>query len=121
MVEAAISLTLFFMLVFGIVGFGRGVWAYSWASHAAREATRWACVRGEASGHPTTSGAVSDFVKQHAPGLDQSRITVSTTWPDGDQKAGHVVQVTVQYNVTKLVPYVPAMTVSSRSQMPIAQ
>jgi hypothetical protein len=54
-------------------------------------------------------------------GLDPSNMpTVTATWNPGNDP-GNTVSVTVAYNVTRLVPFVPAITVSSTSQMVIAQ
>ena len=118
MVEAALTAIIFVMVLFGVVGFGRAIWAYSWTAHAAREATRWASVRGSKSGQSAAN--VDAFVKSNMMGLDAAQATVTPQWlPNNDP--GSVVQVTVQYNVTKLVPWVPAMTVQSTSQMVISQ
>jgi Flp pilus assembly protein TadG len=121
MVEASLTITILFMILFGIVGFGRAVWAYSWASHASREATRWASVRGGESGVSIAQSDVRNFVRAHAPGLRTANVTVNATWERADHKPGSDVTVNVTYNVTQLVPWVPAMNVSSTSTMPIAQ
>lgn len=118
MVEAALTAIIFLMVLFGVVGFGRAIWAYSWTAHAAREAARWASVRGSKSGQPAPN--VDAFVKSNMMGLDQNEATVTTQWVSNNDP-GSLVQVTVQYNVTQLVPWVPAMTVQSTSKMVIAQ
>ncbi len=122
MIESAIIGVMLFMLIFGIVGFGRAVWAYGWVSHAAREATRWAAVRGSQSGRPASAGDVSTFVAQQLAGLrnDSGQLSVTTTWISNNQP-GSYVRVTVQYTCTQIVPWVPQIVVSSRSQMMIAQ
>jgi Flp pilus assembly protein TadG len=121
MVEASLTLTILFMILFGIVGFGRAVWAYSWASHASREATRWASVRGSESGVSISQSDIRNFVTAHAPGLAPANITVNANWERADHKPGSDVTVSVTYNVSQLVPWVPPMNVSSTSTMPIAQ
>ncbi len=121
MIEAAITMVLFFTLLFGIVGWRRAVWAYVWTSHSAREATRWASVRGSKSSGATSNSAVTTFVKNQTAGLDPTSVTVNATWPDGNEDPGSRVTVSVQYSVTALVPFVPAITVSSSSTMVIAQ
>ncbi len=121
MIEAAITMVLFFTLLFGIVGWGRAVWAYVWTSHSAREASRWASVRGSKSSGATSNTAVTTFVKSQTAGLDPTAVTVNATWPDGNEDPGSRVTVSVQYSVTQLVPFVPAITVSSSSTMVIAQ
>ncbi len=118
--EAALTAIIFLTVLFGIVGLGRAVWAYSWTAHAAREGSRWASVRGEYGAEVATTGSVSAFVTSNMMGLDPAQAVVTTTW-DPDNSPGSTVQVQVQYNVTRLVPWVPAMTVRSTSRMPIAQ
>ena len=46
LVEYAIVLTGFLMLIFGIIDFGRAMFAYHYVSSAARDAARWAMVNG---------------------------------------------------------------------------
>ena len=121
MVEASLTLTIMFMVLFGIVGFGRAIWAYSWASHASREATRWASVRGSESGLSIAQRDVRNFVTGIAPGFSPSNITVNATWERADHKPGSDVTVQVSYDVSQLVPWVPRMNVSSTSTMSIAQ
>ncbi|MGI9101632.1 MAG: TadE/TadG family type IV pilus assembly protein [Terriglobales bacterium] len=122
MIESALTAVLLFMLTFGIVGFGRAVWAYGWVSHAAREASRWAAVRGSQSGRAAATTDVTNFVTSELAGLsnNQNQLNVSTVWaPNNDP--GSYVQVTVQYTCTQIVPWVPQIVVSSRSKMMIAQ
>lgn len=120
MIESALTLALLFTLIFGIVGFGRAVWAFGWVSHAAREGSRWACVRGSQSGRPASAGDVANFVQQDVAGLDASQLVVNTTW-NANNDPGSYVQVQVQYTVTALVPWVPQIVVHSTSEMMIAQ
>ncbi len=120
MVETALTIVLLLMLLFGIVGFGRAIWAYGWVSHAAREGSRWASVRGSQSGRPCTSSDVANYVAQETAGLDPSQLTVTTTWISNDDP-GSYVQVQVKYVVTQIVPWVPQMTLQSTSEFMIAQ
>ncbi len=122
MIESALTAVLLFMLIFGIVGFGRAIWAYGWVSHAAREATRWAAVRGSESGRAAAASDVTNFVSQQLAGLtnNNNELNVATTWSPNNSP-GSFVQVTVQYTCTQIVPWVPQIVVSSSSQMMIAQ
>jgi Flp pilus assembly protein TadG len=120
MVEAALTLIVFLMVFFGIVGFGRAIWAYSWVSHAAREGARWASVRGSKGAEVATATSVQDFVKNHMLGLNAGHATVATSWPT-DNNPGSTVVVMVTYDVTQVVPWVPAISVQSTSKMSISQ
>lgn len=135
MVETAIVMILFMFLFFGIVGFSKVIWGYCWTSHISREAARWACVRQSlavsscaASGTtccsdgtcPATKSVITTYVKSHMLGLDPTKVTVDATLPNGNLQ-GETLTVTVNYNVTQWVPFVPAITVGSSSSMAISQ
>ncbi|MGA7460996.1 MAG: TadE family protein [Candidatus Korobacteraceae bacterium] len=76
MVEFALSLTVLLTLLFGIIDIGRALFAYNWLYNGARQATRWAMVRGS-------------FCDSHLPGCpngaDLPTITeyVTNTLPGG--------------------------------------
>ena len=50
LVEFALVIPLFLIVVFGVLDLGRGVWAMDTAAHAASEATRFAIVHGGSVG-----------------------------------------------------------------------
>ena len=106
--EFALVVTVLFAMIFGILDFSRAMFAYHFASYAAREATRYASVHGStyttqcpASSPfvPTNNckvvntANVSSFVQSLASGIYISRVftsgsntnagnlTVTTTWP----------------------------------------
>lgn len=111
LVEYAIVCVLSLTLLFGIIDFGRALYAYHFISNAARTATRWAAVNGSAcstdssctapvsctsSGCSTcTSGCapaggtdISNYVKSITPpGIDTTQLTVNPGglpyWPVG--------------------------------------
>jgi Flp pilus assembly protein TadG len=122
LVEGALCFTVFLMILFGMIDFGRAVFAYNFISYAAREGARYAIVRGQSSGHAAIPSDVTSFVKQEAIGLDPSAITVNTTWTP-DKNAGSTVQVQVQYSFQPIVPYMPSgpLNFSSTSKMLISQ
>jgi Flp pilus assembly protein TadG len=49
LVEFAVVFTVLFTLIFGVIDFARAVYSYHYVANAAREATRWASIRGNAS------------------------------------------------------------------------
>jgi Flp pilus assembly protein TadG len=68
MVEFALSLAVLLTLLFGIIDIGRALYAYNWLYNGARQATRWAMVRGafcdsHLQGCP--SGATNDTITQY--------------------------------------------------------
>lgn len=122
LVETALCLTVFLMILFGTIDFGRSMFAYNYVSYAAREGARYAIVRGQSSGRAASTTDVSTYVKSEAIGLSPADITVSTTW-NPDNRPGSTVQVRVQYSFQPIVPYMPSGTwaLASTSKMLISQ
>jgi Flp pilus assembly protein TadG len=123
LIEFALVSILLFMLVFGVMEFGRAVFTYGTVAHLAREGARFAIVRGNESQvreTPADAAAVEAFVLSRAAGIDD--LTVTTTWPDGDNNPGSVVQVSVSKDFNPIAPLVPlgAITMASTSRMVIS-
>jgi Flp pilus assembly protein TadG len=139
LVEQAIVLTLFLTVLFAIIDFGRALYTYHFVSNAAREASRWASVRGFtctglSGGCPAGDPDVQTYVSNvSGMGLDPTKITATTSWPItsfssptcGTQinNPGCVVQVQVTYSYNFFFPFLPTspITMQSTSQMVISQ
>ena len=75
LVEFAIGCLVLLAMLFGICEFGTVLYAYHFASHAAKSATRWTAVCGStcsadpncACGGPATPGTVLTYVQNMAP------------------------------------------------------
>lgn len=138
-VETALSAMVLFMLVFGIIETSLALYAYHFTAEAARDATRYAMVRGSGctgvgAGCPATATDVQTYVKDMSlPGIDPADVSVQTVWPTSGSSctpssnpcnnAGNLVQVTVEYAFPWSIPFVPASTLhmTSTSQMVISQ
>jgi Flp pilus assembly protein TadG len=119
--EMAISTMLYMTMVLGIMDLTRMIYAYNFVSFAAREASRYASVRGTTN--PATSANITSFVKSDAvAAINQNNITVTTTWSP-NHSAGSTVNVNVSYTFTSLFSFVlgHSVTFQSSSQMVIAQ
>jgi Flp pilus assembly protein TadG len=142
LVEFAFLIPVLFALVFGIIDFGRMLYSYHFVSNAAREATRWASVRGRdctgLSGCPPGAAAtdVSSYVTSIAPmGIDTSpsKLNVTTNWvmPPNNlpicttypTNPGCAVQVQVSYQFKFILPFLPTSgyRMTSTSEMIISQ
>ena len=133
MVEFAFVFVILSTMIFGIYAFGWALYAYNLVSESAREATRYASVRGSAcinlSDCKVTQAQISDYVKTHYyPGINASNLTVTATWPCTPKTTpcnapGNPVSVKVAYQFALLIPFVPArtLTLASSSQMVISQ
>ena len=120
LVEFALISILFFMLVFGTMEFGRGIWMYGTVAHVAKEGARFAIVRGSENGRTATTTDVETYVNVVAAGM--TGLTVTTTWDDASKDPGTVVQVQVDRDFEPALPFVslgPVM-LSSTSRMVIA-
>ena len=93
-VELALGLMIFVMMLVGLLELGRGVWTFTTIEHAARQGARFAAVRGQLN--PTTNDAVRNAVRTAAVGLKANDVSVTTTWPNGVDR-GNPVVVQVSY------------------------
>ena len=134
LVEYAVVLTLLLALLFGVIDFGRALYAYHFVSNAAREGTRYAMVRGStcaSPGCPASSSDIANYLGNVPAGIDPTQLSVTTTWnPNGSASCtgvpnapGCVVEVQVRYNFNFMLPLLPKSTVvmQSSSEMIISQ
>jgi hypothetical protein len=142
LLESAVMISVLLLMMFGVIGFGTALYTYHFVSNTAREATRWASVRGFACSQnppilsqcPAQPSDVDDYVQSLSTGigLDPTKVTTTTTWvaPPNNLAAcaahsnspGCVVKVQVQYSFQFLFPLLPSgFTMQSTSQMVISQ
>jgi len=131
MVEFAVVATVFLLLLFGIVDFGRAVFTYHAVANAAREGSRYAMVRGSScavSGCPATSASIQTYVRgRNSTLMVPSSITVTASWPGitgctaGGNTAGCEVAVTVTYPFHFAALPFADIPMSSTSTMIISQ
>jgi Flp pilus assembly protein TadG len=117
LVEAAISLLTFLLLLFGIIEGGIAVWTYNTIAFAARQGTRYAAVRGANNPSPATTSTVQTYVQSQAIGLDTSKMTVTTTWTPNNTP-GNYVKVVVNYQYSPVTAFfiTGSLTLSSTSK-----
>jgi Flp pilus assembly protein TadG len=134
LVEYAFIAILFLSLLFGISGFGHALYVYHHLNEAAKEATRYAAVRGlncsvdsscvasnSASGTagPTTQSDVQAYVLSITPpAIDTSQLTTTATWPGPDSPpiCFHDITVPSGVVVTKVPNNSPGCTVQVQIQ-----
>jgi Flp pilus assembly protein TadG len=136
--EYAIVLSVFFMLTFGAVIVGWGMFVSNEVASLAREGARWATVHGgtylseyNSSHTPTKSATTASDVYTNAiqpriAGLDTSKLTYTVTWLDSSQNptyknssgvtVSNKVTVAVNYNWTPKL-YLSPMTLTGSSTM----
>lgn len=122
LVETALALTVLFAFVFGILEGSLSVYSYHFLAHAARQATRYAMVRGatwgaacsdySSAGCTATAAQVGQYVQNLGfPGIDNSKINVTVqcatavggtfaSYGSSCNAAGDIVQVIVSYPIS---------------------
>jgi hypothetical protein len=130
LIEFSATLGLLMTFVFVLTQISMALYTYGMISECAREATRWASVRGTqclTSGSASctaTTTTVSNYAKGLGfPNIGGSAIVPTTTYPDGDEAPGHRVKVTITYPYSVSLPLVPHKTISLQvsSEMYILQ
>jgi len=129
-VEFFLTSTILFMLVIGVMAICLALYSYNVVSEAAREATRYAIVRGSACTKTLPCNASLTDIQTYIRGIGfpainpaSLSVTADCCWPDGDKNPGSHVKVTVQYTFPLAIPFVPSrtLTMSSTSEMLISQ
>jgi hypothetical protein len=149
-VEMALTLSVLFMLVFGIIFMSMALYTYNCIGEAAREATRYAVIRGSGSCtvlstfpncnlNPTTSGTpLQDWVRGLGYPFAASLTVTPTWWSPSSTSAptwttacvaatcnapGNMVKVVVSYDYPLAIPFWKNTTLSmaSTSQMVISE
>lgn len=122
-VEAAFTFPIYFLLLYGIIEFSHYSYTSMAVSDAAREGVRYAVVRGANSAQPATSSSITTYIKGRLALLSSALTTVAVTYTP-DNQPGSAVKVQVSYPFSPFMPgfgYLAAKTVTSSSQMTIAQ
>jgi Flp pilus assembly protein TadG len=132
LIEYALTFMFFMSMVLGIVDFSRALYSYHFLSDAAREATRWAAVRGATctnDGSCTAAASSADIIAYVTnitpPGLNPTGLTTTPSWPGtgncpgANNNPGCPVDVTVSYQFNFVVPFIRTtpLTLSSSSEM----
>ena len=120
--EAALSLTVFLMSIFGILDLGRMVWYYNMVAHGSREGVRYAVVHGANSSSPASVPVISSHISTQIPGLDPSLTTITVAWTPSNSPGG-TVNVCVRYSFIPIAPYIPGgpWTLRARAQGIVAR
>ncbi|HWA94414.1 MAG TPA: TadE/TadG family type IV pilus assembly protein [Terracidiphilus sp.] len=144
LVEFALSACMLLLLEIGLFHLCIAIYSYSFISDAAREATRYAMVRGLSLSNDCTQPGYADCIAQNSdiqsyirglalPGINPDNVNATTTWltssgaacgtADSCKAPGNLVKVTVSYTYPYLNPFSSTSTLnmSSQSQVVIVQ
>lgn len=130
LVDFAFAMPVLLSFFFGLIEVCLASYMHQVISETAREGTRYAMVHGSTcenssgSSCTATAATVNSWVGAVGwPNLGTGSLTVSTTYPDGNELPGSRVQVTVNYAFPFNVPFLPptTLTMSSTSVACIVQ
>lgn len=134
MAETAIVMAALLALICGIIDFGRALYTYGFVAQTARQASRWAMVRGSQCTLLTDCNATKPQVQAYAQSLaygfiTPSAMTATASWgscPPGSSgnAPGCTVSVVVSYPFKFVLPWMSqlgSMTMTSTSEMIISQ
>lgn len=146
LVELALTITILLTVLFGIISMSLAAYSYFFVSDAARQATRYAIVRGSTcstySPNLTNCNVTSDEIQTYVqalafPAISSNNLTATASWysPSSGTPTtwslcsprctgpGNAVKVNVTYTLPLLIPFIPktTLTLTSNSQMVIAQ
>ncbi len=147
LVEFSFSAILLLTVIFGIAGCALALYAYHYCAQMAREATRYAAVRGATwTGIPcattatyscaATASNVASYVVSITPnGFSAANLSVVTTWPGTtatgaicsathvNNSPGCIVSVQVSYAFSYAMPFLPQtpLNLSSTSRVTITE
>jgi Flp pilus assembly protein TadG len=109
-------------LIFSVMQGAAAVNAYNFVTNSARDAARYAMVRGATSPQPVSATDVKNFVIAEAQGINTQAVTVTTTW-NPNNNPGNTVKVKVAYAFAPIARIASTVTLSlsSTSQMVISQ
>jgi Flp pilus assembly protein TadG len=120
--EFALIILGILILIFSVMQGASAVAAYNFVTYAARDAARYAMVRGATSPSPATTTDVKNFVLAEAQGINPAVLTVTTTW-NPNNNPGNTVTVKVAYSFVPVAHIFSwaTLSLSSTSQMVISQ
>jgi Flp pilus assembly protein TadG len=144
LVEFALASVIFVGILFGIIEVSLAVYSYDFVSEAARDAARYAIVRGANCKYMPDCAATNANIQTHVqslnyPGINTSNLTTTTVWYSHAtappnmvwttcgatqcNAIGNAVKVTVNYTFPLSVPFWQGSTINltNSSMMVISQ
>ena len=109
-VEFALIVPIYLLLIFGCVRFSIIFFGYSNAAYASQAAVRYAVVHGANSSTPCTAATLTNIVTPLLWGAPSNSVTVTSTWSP-DTSAGSTVTVRVSILYRTLIPFSSLSTV----------
>ncbi|MGF1611421.1 MAG: TadE/TadG family type IV pilus assembly protein [Kiloniellales bacterium] len=96
LVEFAFAAPIVILLTIGTFDLGRAVWLDVTLQHAAKEAVRFASLRGSESLSPASDADIEAFVLGRAVGVPAAALAIDVNWSPNNS-SGSTVQVNLSY------------------------
>jgi Flp pilus assembly protein TadG len=124
LIEFGLTISALLMAVFTLMQLCIMFYSYAVIADYAREGTRYASTRGTTCVTPSsasctaTAASISSYVTGlHLPNIGGGTVSVTTTFPDGNEAPLSRVKVAVTYTVAvSYFPFVPKHTLALRSE-----
>ena len=104
MVEFALVVPIFFLLIFGFIDFGIIFAGYCSAAYASQIAVRYAIVHGNNSSSACTNTQITSLVARYLWAAQKTGTVVNTTW-NPDNSPGSTVTITISLTYNTGIPY----------------
>jgi Flp pilus assembly protein TadG len=132
LVEFPLAALALFAAIYGVIDFGRALYSFDIVASAAQVGSRYASLHGSTcsiSGCPATNATIQTYVQSQMIGMiDPTQLTVTTTWSTATGCSGSpfqgprcIVKVVVSYPFVWELVYNKTLTMTSTSEMVIAQ
>ena len=122
MIEMALVLPVYFLLVYGVFQICFVLFGYCNATYACRVAARYAAVNGTGNTYQCTAADVKNVATPYLWGAPKNGTTITTTWPT-DHNPGSLVIVRIILVYPTAIPFskLSQITVGTSSQAIILQ
>jgi Flp pilus assembly protein TadG len=104
MLEMALVLPIYFLLVYGVIQLCFVMFGYCNATYACRLAVRYAQIHGTGSTYQCTATDVSNLATPYLWGAPKNGVTISTTWSP-DNNPGSTVTVKISLVYPTVIPF----------------
>jgi len=122
MIEMALVLPVYFLLVFGTMQLCFVLFGYCNATYACRQAARFAAVHGTGSTYTCTNADLQKIAKQYLWGTPPLGTTITTSWyPDNNPGSSVTVKISVVYPTVIPFSRLSTITVGTAAQALILQ
>ena len=111
MMEMALILPVYFILVYGTVQLCFILFGYCNATYACRQAARYAAVHGTGAAYICTATDVQNVAKQYLWGVPANAATVSVSWPSGNNPNTYM-KVTISIVYPTAIPFSNMSTIT---------